>query len=102
MTGVQTCALPICSTAILFGDLDRFFVGGLQVLLLASLVLVGQSAKLGAWYYGGLAAAVCFGLYQSWLIRERDGGLCFRAFLNNAWLGGAVFGGIVLDYTFRA
>jgi 4-hydroxybenzoate polyprenyltransferase len=99
---VDDLKVGIRSTAILFGDLDRFFVGGLQVLLLASLVLVGQSAKLGAWYYGGLAAAVCFGLYQSWLIRERDGGLCFRAFLNNAWLGGAVFGGIVLDYTFRA
>jgi hypothetical protein len=25
----------------------------------------------------------------------------FRAFLNNAWLGGAIFAGILLDYIFR-
>src|SRR6185503_18379141 len=72
------------STAILFGDLDRVFIAGLQVLLLASLVLVGHSAMLGAWYYGGLGAAAAFGVYQAYLIRDRDGGQCFRAFLNNA------------------
>jgi 4-hydroxybenzoate polyprenyltransferase len=98
---VDDLKVGIRSTAILFGDLDRVFIAGLQLLLLASLVLVGQSAKLGPWYYGGLGAATAFGLYQAWLIKDRDGGLCFRAFLNNAWLGGAVFCGIVLDYTFR-
>jgi 4-hydroxybenzoate polyprenyltransferase len=90
------------STAILFGDLDRAFIAGLQALLLASLVLVGRSADLGAWYYGGLGAAAVFCVYQAYLIRERDLVQSFRAFLNNAWLGGAVFAGILLDYSFRA
>lgn len=99
---VDDLKVGIRSTAILFGDLDRVFIAGLQLLLLASLLLVGQSAKLGVWYYGGLGAAAAFALYQTWLIKDRDGGSCFRAFLNNAWLGGAVFCGIVLDYTFRA
>ena len=89
------------STAVLFGELDRQFIAGLQVLLLASLVLVGRSAALGAWYYGGLGAAACFAAYQGYLIRDRDGVQAFRAFLNNAWFGAAVFAGIVLDYTFR-
>jgi 4-hydroxybenzoate polyprenyltransferase len=89
------------STAILFGELDRTFIAGLQALFLASLVLVGRSAGLGSWYYGGLAAAAVFCLYQAFLIKERDVVQSFRAFLNNAWLGGAVFAGIVLDYTFR-
>jgi 4-hydroxybenzoate polyprenyltransferase len=89
------------STAILFGDLDRQFIAGLQVLLLASLVLVGRSAAMTVWFYGGLCAAACFAIYQSYLIRDRDGVQAFRAFLNNAWFGGAVFAGIVLDYTFR-
>lgn len=93
--------IGVRSTAILFGELDRAFIVGLQVLLLASLVLVGRSAALGPWYYGGLAAAAVFGAYQAYLIKERDIGQSFRAFLNNAWLGGAVFAGIVLDYTFR-
>jgi 4-hydroxybenzoate polyprenyltransferase len=93
--------IGVRSTAIMFGDLDRFFVGGLQILLLASLVLVGRSAALGSWYYGGLVAAAGFALYQLYLIKDRDGVQAFRAFLNNAWFGAAVFAGIVLDYTFR-
>jgi 4-hydroxybenzoate polyprenyltransferase len=92
--------LGVRSTAILFGDLDRVFIAGLQVLLLGSLVLVGRSSDLGPWYYGGLAAAALFAAYQAYLIKERDIVQSFRAFLNNAWLGAAVFAGIVLDYTF--
>jgi 4-hydroxybenzoate polyprenyltransferase len=94
--------LGVRSTAILFGDMDRVFIAGLQALFLASLVLVGRSAELGAWYYGGLGAAAAFCLYQAFLIKDRDLVQSFRAFLNNAWLGGAVFAGILLDYTFRA
>jgi 4-hydroxybenzoate polyprenyltransferase len=89
------------STAILFGDLDRVFIGGLQVLLITSLALAGRSASLSGWYYGGLAAAALLAVYQQYLIRDRDAGNCFRAFLNNAWLGAAVFCGIALDYVFR-
>ena len=94
--------IGVRSTAILFGDLDRAFVTGLQALFLASLVLVGRSAGLGPWYYGGLAAASLLCLYQAYLIKERDVVQSFRAFLNNAWLGGVIFAGILLDYTFRA
>jgi 4-hydroxybenzoate polyprenyltransferase len=93
--------IGVRSTAILFGDLDRAFIAGLQVLLLASLVLVGRSAALGPWYYGGLAAAALFCFYQLYLIKERDIVQSFRAFLNNAWFGAAVFAGVLLDYTFR-
>jgi 4-hydroxybenzoate polyprenyltransferase len=98
---VDDLKVGVRSTAILFGDLDRVFVAGLQLLLLASLVLVGRRAGLGPWYYGGLGVAATFGAYQAYLIRDRDGGQCFRAFLNNAWVGASVFCGIVLDYTFR-
>jgi 4-hydroxybenzoate polyprenyltransferase len=97
---VDDLKIGVRSTAILFGDLDRGFIAGLQMLLLASLVLVGHSAELGPWYYGGLAAATAFGAYQQHLIRDRDAGQCFAAFLNNAWLGGGVFCGIALDYVF--
>jgi 4-hydroxybenzoate polyprenyltransferase len=93
--------IGVRSTAILFGELDRAFIGGLQLLLLATLYLVGRGAGLGAWYYGGLAAATLFGLYQQLLLKDREPSSSFRAFLNNAWLGGAVFGGIALDYLFR-
>ena len=94
--------IGVRSTAVLFGDLERFFIGALQILLLASLVLVGRSAALGQWYYGGLGAAGLFAAYQVYLIKDRDGVQAFRAFLNNAWFGAAIFAGIVLDYTFRS
>lgn len=93
--------IGVRSTAILFGDLDRAFIVGLHALFFATLVLVGRSADLGTWYYGGLVAGAGFAAYQAYLIRDRDGTQSFRAFLNNAWLGAAVFAGIVLDYTFR-
>lgn len=93
--------IGVKSTAILFGDLDRVIIAALQLLLLASLILVGRNVELGPWYYGGLGAAAAFCLYQAYLIKDRDAVMAFRAFLNNAWLGGAVFAGIVLDYTFR-
>jgi len=86
------------STAILFGRWDRRIIGGLQLAALALMAGVGVRLGYGGWYAAGLAGAVAFGLYQQWLIRNRERGPCLRAFLNNQWLGGAVFAGIVLEY----
>lgn len=97
----EDLAIGVRSTAILFGDLDRTFLALFQVLLFGTLVLVGRRAELGQWYYGGLAAAALFAVYQQYLIRDRDAERCMRAFLNNAWLGATVFAGVVLDYVFR-
>jgi 4-hydroxybenzoate polyprenyltransferase len=93
--------IGVRSTAILFGEMDRALIGVLQASLLAGLALVGDGAELGRWYYGGLATAAALAVYQQVLIRDREPARCFRAFLNNAWLGGAVFAGILLDYVFR-
>jgi len=94
-------ALGLKSTAILFGDADRAVIGGLQLCVLACLLMIGYQAELGLYYYAGVAMAAGLGVYQQRLIRfqERDG--CFRAFLNNHWLGLAVFFGIWLDYVLR-
>jgi 4-hydroxybenzoate polyprenyltransferase len=93
--------LGVRSTALLFGDADRLILGVLQLMLLANLYLIGQSAGLGRWYLGGLAVAGALSLYQQYLIRERDPARCFAAFLNNHSLGLAVFVGIALDYLFN-
>jgi 4-hydroxybenzoate polyprenyltransferase len=94
--------IGVRSTAILFADMDRLFIGMLQAMLLIALLLIGEAAQLGRWYYGGLALATAFGLYQQWLIRARDPEDCLRAFRNNAWLGTIVFVGLALDYVFVA
>jgi 4-hydroxybenzoate polyprenyltransferase len=89
------------STAILFGDADLFVIGGLQLLMLLALVLIGTMAGLGAWYYSSVAVAAGLMASHQWLARKRDPAGCFRAFLNNHYIGMAVFVGIALDYTFR-
>ena len=88
------------SSAILFGDADRFFVGASQVAVLAVLVLAGRQAGLGAFHDAGIVLATLLFLYQQYLIRDREPAACFKAFLNNNWVGALVFAGIVADYAF--
>ena len=89
------------STAILFGDLDRFIAGAMQLMALFALWLVGQTLEFGLWYRSGLAAAACCALYQQFLLRDRQPDNCQRAFLNNRFFGMAVFIGLALDYIYR-
>jgi 4-hydroxybenzoate polyprenyltransferase len=93
-------AIGVRSSAILFADLDRVLIGLLQLLTLAALYLVGQSMHYGQWYLGGLAAAALLFLWQQWLIRARDPKSCLRAFLNNQYVGLAIFLGILLQHVY--
>ena len=92
----------IRSTAILFGDADRFVIAGLQGLMLLGLTMLGSRAELGGWYFASLAPVAAFMLYQQWLLRTREAGPAFAAFINNHYVGLAVFVGIALDYQFAA
>lgn len=91
--------IGVKSTAILFGEQDRLITGVLQIMALYSLVLVGNRFELGTFYYLGLAVAAGLFVYQQWLIRFRVREACFKAFLNNNWVGVAVFAGLVMDFT---
>ncbi|GFE78394.1 4-hydroxybenzoate octaprenyltransferase [Steroidobacter agaridevorans] len=93
--------LGIRSSAILFGDADRFIIGIMQLMTLLGLWLIGHEMELGLWYGLGLAFAAMFALYEQFLIRKRKPEDCFKAFLNNNYFGMSVFIGIVLEYTFR-
>ena len=88
----------IKSSAILFGDADRFFVGASQVAVLAVLVLAGRQAGLGVFHDVATALSALLFLHQQRLIRDREPAACFKAFLNNNWVGAIVFAGIVADY----
>ena len=92
--------IGIRSTAILFGDLDRFVVGVLQAAFLLALVLIGREARLGPAYDWGVAVAAALLVWQQWSIRKRQPAACFEAFRNNNLVGLAVFAGIALDATF--
>ena len=86
------------STAILFGDADRLFVGVSQIAVLAVLVLAGRQAGLGVFYDAATALSALLFLYQQHLIRDREPAACFKAFLNNNWVGALMFVGIVADH----
>ncbi len=92
--------IGVKSSAILFGQHDRLMIGILQILTLALLVAVGILSERGAWYWLGLVVAAVLSGYQQWLIREREPHSSLQAFLNNHWLGMAVFAGIAADYAF--
>ena len=93
--------IGIKSTAILFGEADRFIIAVMQGMTLFALWLVGDEADLGVWYRAGLAAAALFFAYQLWLIRRREPEACFRAFNNNQFVGLVIFAGLALDYLYR-
>ena len=91
--------IGVKSTAILFGDADRVIIGMLQAMMLFALYLVGEQAQLGDEYRIALVISVILMGYQQYLIRYRQPAECISAFLNNNWLGIAIFVGIVLNYT---
>jgi len=93
--------IGVKSTAILFGEADRLIIGFIQVLMLSVMLIIGHHERLGPAYYAGLAVAGGLGIYQQYLIREREPQACFRAFLNNNWLGMSIFIGILLDFLLR-
>ena len=90
----------IKSTAILFGEADRAIIALLQTMVVVILVMVGQRAELGSFYYLGVVAMATLFVYHQYLARERNREGCFKAFLNNNWAGFAVFLGLALDLAF--
>jgi 4-hydroxybenzoate polyprenyltransferase len=90
--------LGIKSTAILFADLDKAMIGILQASFLFTLCLIPKAIDLSYWFYLGLCGAVGLFVYQQYLIgnRTRDG--CFKAFLNNHWVGLSIFLGVIVHY----
>jgi len=92
--------IGVKSSAILFADMDKALIFVMQAMMIFALVLAGQSMHFGEWYYGGLTAAGVLFLYQQWLIRDRNPAGCLRAFLNNQYVGMAIFVGILLQYIY--
>lgn len=92
--------LGVKSTALLFGEVDLFVIAGLQILMLAALILTGLLAGLGFWYYLSVAGAAGLMAYHQWLARDRQPAGCFAAFLHNHHIGLVIFIGIVLHYAF--
>jgi len=86
------------STAILFGEYDRFMIALFQLLFLLALILVGLDLGFSTVYYAGLVLAALILVFEQFLIADRVPAHCFMAFLNNHWVGAVVFAGIMGHY----
>ena len=89
--------INVKSTAILFGRYDRIITALLQLIFLALLILIGHQQALGTIYFSSLLIISGLFLYQQYLIKDRSPAACFKAFLNNNFVGMAVFIGIAAD-----
>ncbi len=93
--------IGVKSTAILFAEQDRAITASLQVICLVTLIMVGQRFEMGVVYFLSLIAVAGLFAYQQYIIRYRGKPECFKAFLNNNWVGCVVFVGIAMDYFIR-
>jgi len=93
--------IGVKSTAILFGDADRFIIGVLQASMLGTLWLLGANLDLAWPFYAGLVVTAALFVYHQYLIRGRAPEGCFRAFLHNNWAGMAIFAGLLASYLLR-
>lgn len=88
----------IKSTAILFGEMDVLAIMFLQSMVLVGLYFIGDHAGLSWVYWASLVVAAGLMVYQYQLIKQRKAENCFKAFLNNHYVGLVVFLGITGDY----
>lgn len=94
--------IGVKSTAILFDTADKLIIGFIQVLLIFCLIMIGNKAELGGFYFTSVFLATGFAVWQQYLIRNREPAKCFQAFLNNNWFGLVLFIGVFLEYQFGA
>ncbi|QGU09035.1 4-hydroxybenzoate octaprenyltransferase [Leclercia sp. J807] len=90
--------IGIKSTAILFGRQDKLIIGILQIAVLALMVAIGYLNQLNGAFYGAVAAAGVLFIYQQKLIANREREACFKAFLNNNYVGLVLFVGLAISY----
>jgi 4-hydroxybenzoate polyprenyltransferase len=58
------------------------------------LLLLGKKLELNVYYFLSLLSVVLLFIYQNKLLRSRITDNYFKAFLNNNWVGIALFAGI--------
>jgi 4-hydroxybenzoate polyprenyltransferase len=90
--------LGIRTSALTLGRWDVAAVMASYAAMLSLLAVLGLRMALAWPYYVGLVVAAAMMAYHWLLIRHRSREGCFRAFMHNNWVGGAIFLGIVASF----
>ena len=89
--------IGVKSTAILFAEYDQIFITLLQILLMIVFIKIGNLFDLGTFYDISLIIILLFMIYHQFLIKKRQKMDYFKAFINNHFIGMALFLGIFLS-----
>ena len=90
--------IGVKSTAILFGKFDRLIILLLNSLFILILAVIGFTSALSITFWVGLSAAIVLLIYQQILIQQRQRTACFKAFLNNNYVGLVIFIGLLFSF----
>ncbi len=91
--------IGVKSTAILFGLHDKLIIGLLQLATLVLMGVIGWLMNLGVAFYWSILLAGALFVHQQKMIAQRERDACFRAFLNNNYVGLVLFLGIFISYS---
>jgi len=91
----------IRTSAITFGRYEVAIIMVCHALSLALITVVGLAFGMGWVFLAGIGVAALVAGRIFFLIRTRQRPACWQAFLDNNWVGAAVFAGIALDYLVR-
>ncbi|MFQ3198251.1 MAG: 4-hydroxybenzoate polyprenyltransferase [Paraglaciecola sp.] len=87
--------IGVKSTALLFGQYDRLIIALLQLGMVLVLAVIGYYLGLHWPYFSALVVVAGLFVYQQKLIWRRTRQGCFKAFLNNNYVGLAIVLGII-------
>lgn len=88
--------IGIKSTAILFGRHNALIIGLMQITIILLFTILGYRLNMHWPYYFSLIIAALFFIYHQRLLKKNNPHSSLKAFLNNNWIGLAIFLGIAL------
>ena len=92
-------SLGLKSTAILFDQYDLLILRILKILMIILLLVLGMKLQLAWPWFTGVTVAAGLFAWQQKLVLKRGREACFKAFLNNNWVGMAILAGLISAYT---
>ncbi|RBP48932.1 4-hydroxybenzoate octaprenyltransferase [Arenicella xantha] len=90
--------IGVKSSAIYLGEHDRTVIGLLQVVVLLIWLSIMWLLELSPTFLFSLLLMAGLFVYQQWLLRHRERQACFQVFLNNAWVGGLLWVGLLTAF----
>ncbi len=87
--------IGVKSSAIFFGRFDVFIIAFLQLAFVGLWLVIKHRLELHSSFHLAILIVVGLFVWQWSLIKDRERGPCFQAFVNNAWVGAVLWFGLL-------